>query len=141
MILWLVWSPVWSNPDAQACLLFNHMNPLPGVLGKVEAAVDRVYQPPVPNRSSVGANLTANDVRENQERDAKASDTRRDIMRTLTVAKALLALEQSDFRKTGEELTELLEDGGLGDKEGEVRDAHHHTLPDYELIGMIGDIH
>ena len=97
--------------------MFNHMNPLPGVLGKVEAAVDRVYQPPVATR---GSTITASEVRENRERDAKASESKRDVMRTLRVAKALLALDQGQFSKAGSELAEMLEEGGLGDKEGEV---------------------
>jgi hypothetical protein len=97
------------------------MNPLPGVLGKVEVAVDRVYQATGSGpRLAAGATLTASDVRQHRERDAKAADTRKDITKTLRVAKALLALDQSQFSKAGSELSEMLEDGGLGDKEGEV---------------------
>lgn len=104
------------------------MNPLPGVLGKVEAAVDRVYQPPSSGRAAAGANLTANDVREHRERDAKAADSRRDITKTLRVAKGLLALDQGQFSKAGSELAEMLEEGGLGDKDGEVRTPYCYTV-------------
>lgn len=97
------------------------MAPLPGVLGKVEAAVERTYAPIAhPARPDVRANITANDVREDRERDAKTADTKKEIMKVLRVAKALLALEQTHFRRAGSELAELLEEDGLGEKEGEV---------------------
>lgn len=94
------------------------------MLNKVEAAVDRVY-PPVasasrPNTTSAAGAVTANDIREHRERDAKAADARREVVKTLRVAKGLLALEQHNYKKAGEEYAELLEEGGLESKEGEV---------------------
>jgi hypothetical protein len=66
-------------------------------------------------------------VREHRERDAKAADARKEVSKTLRVAKALLALEQANFRKAGEEYAELLEEGGLGAKEGEVSCQEQRT--------------
>lgn len=89
----------------------------------MEAAADRVYSSSgSTSRSTLnaGSTVTANDVREHRERDAKAAGARKDVVRTLRIAKGLLALDQADFKRAGGEFAGLLEEGGLGPKEGEV---------------------
>lgn len=103
--------------------MFNHPAQLAGVVSKVESAVERVYPstagPSLQGTTGAGA-ITADDMREHRERNAKAADTRKAIMRSLRVAKGISALHQAKFGRAGDDFAELIEDGGLGSQEGNV---------------------
>lgn len=112
----------------QTQLAFNQTSALAGHITKLEAALDRAYPAPVAPTVRVGneqaaaasANLTAADVRENQEKEARSAETRRNVGVKLRVAKGLDALGKYDWERAGRELGEIGEEGGLAGWEGQV---------------------
>ncbi len=101
---------------------------LPGHISKLEAALDRVHPPPTTgtNRQNANenANLTAGDVRETREREAKSIAVRKTVGVQIRVGKGQVALAGKEYEKAGREFGEICEDGGLGDWEGQVSHVH-----------------
>ena len=66
------------------------------------------------------ANLTAGDLRESREREAKSAAVRKAVGVQIRVGKALVSLAAKDYERAGREMGEISEEGGLQDWEGSV---------------------
>lgn len=113
--------------DYQTLLAFNQTTTLAGHISKLEAALDRAYPPPVAAvrlgndaAAAATANLTAADVRDNQEKEARSAEMRRNVGVKLRVAKGLDALGKREWERAGREMGEVGEEGGLAGWEGQV---------------------
>lgn len=111
----------------KSSLMYNQPDALAGHLSKLEAALDRAYPAPTsgsggagPSGAGASANLTAADVRENREREARSASVRRTVGIKIRVAKGLEALGKRDWERAGRELGEIGEEGGLAEWEGQV---------------------
>ena len=113
-----------SVSQMQTCLSYNQPMSLPGHISKLEAALDRVYPPPVTrtNRQNAAenANLTASDLRETRQREAKSESVRKAVGVQIRVGKGLLALAAKEYERAGRELGLICEEGGLAESEGQV---------------------
>ena len=105
------------------CLAFNRPTAFQGHVLKLESIVDRLF--PQPTGTSAGPRatdlaLTASDIRENRAREARSAAVRRSVWTKIKVAKGLILLSQEKFEETGLLLSEVIEDGGLGDWDGQA---------------------
>ncbi|ORX38038.1 cop9 signalosome complex subunit 1 [Kockovaella imperatae] len=107
----------------ETSLSFNYLSSLPGQIPRLETYLDRLYPAAGSSTTRTGADpsiITAGEVRENREREARGMSTRRKIGVKIRVAKGLVALGNKDYDRTGREFSQVGEDGGLGDWEGQV---------------------
>lgn len=97
---------------------------LPGHISKLEAALDRVHPPPATgtNRQNAteNANLTAGDLRETREREAKSAAVRKTVGVQIKTGLGLVALAGNQYESAGRELGDIFEEDGLGEWEGQV---------------------
>lgn len=64
--------------------------------------------------------MTATDVRDNREKEARALDVRKHVGVRMRVARGLVSLGNRDYREAGREMGEVGEEGGLGEWDGLV---------------------
>jgi hypothetical protein len=105
----------------QTCLAFNTTTSLPSHIQKIESSLDRLHPPPAPATAQpTNASLTASDLRDNREREARSASTRRMVGVKIRVARGIVSLGFGEFEKAGREFGEVCEEGGLSDWEGQV---------------------
>ncbi|WRT69387.1 uncharacterized protein IL334_006371 [Kwoniella shivajii] len=107
----------------ETLLAFNLPSTLPGHISKLESTLDRLHPPPPTTRgpTTEAANVTASDLRERRENEARSLAVRRSVMVRIRVAKGLVALHNREWSKAGRELGSVgEEEGGLGDFEGKA---------------------
>ncbi|WWC93127.1 uncharacterized protein L201_008094 [Kwoniella dendrophila CBS 6074] len=109
----------------ETLLAFNLPQTLPGHISKLEATLDRLHPPPNPTGNkgpaAEAANVTASDIRERRENEARSLAVRKNVMIRIKIAKGLVALYNKEWSKAGRELSSLAEDeGGLSDFEGKA---------------------
>ncbi|KAK1923869.1 putative cop9 signalosome complex subunit 1 [Papiliotrema laurentii] len=109
------------------CLSYNLISSISGHITKLEAALNRLYPAPGSDKQPGGgpgkstqdmASMTASDVRDSRERQAKGSAVRQKVGVQIRVARGLLALSNRRFEEAGRNFAEIGEEGGLNDWEG-----------------------
>ncbi|WVR08336.1 hypothetical protein IAU60_005389 [Kwoniella sp. DSM 27419] len=104
----------------ETLLAFNQPASLPGHISKLEATLDRLH--PALTRQTAGieaANITASDIRERRENEARSAAVRRTVMIRIRVAKGLVALYNREWSRAAGQLGAVAEvEGGLADFEG-----------------------
>jgi COP9 signalosome complex subunit 1 len=117
----------------QTCLSYNLISSISGHITKLEAALNRLYPAPGSDKQPGGgpgkstqdmASMTASDVRDSRERQAKGSAVRQKVGVQIRVARGLLALSNRRFEEAGRNFAEIGEEGGLNDWEGVVSTRH-----------------
>jgi COP9 signalosome complex subunit 1 len=107
--------------DNQTCLMFNNTQPLASLIGKLSATVDRAYPAPVKSKATGDvAAITANDIRQDQERRTQADITRAAVFSKVSVAEALVALQVNKTYGTAGLAFAKVNKAGLGDWDGQV---------------------
>lgn len=80
--------------------------------------------------------MTAGEVRDMREREAKGSAVRQKIFTLSRVSRGLLALSNRKFEEAGRQFAEIGEEGGLNDWEGVVSPVWA-VIPAYLITGHI----
>jgi len=107
--------------DNQTCLMFNNTQPLASLIGKIGATVDRAYPPPVRTKTTGdAAAITANDIRQDQERRTQADVIRGAVSTKVSVAEALVALQVQKVYGTAGLAFSKVNKAGLGSWDGQV---------------------
>jgi hypothetical protein len=101
--------------------MFNNTQPLASLIGKLGATVDRAYPPPVRTKTTGdAAAITANDIRQDQERKTQADVIRASVTRKVAVAEALVALQIHKSYATAGTAFSKINKSGLRSWEGQV---------------------
>ena len=118
-------STIRANDTLQIALAFNLPSPLAGQLARLESYLDRVHPAPTSanHNGPTALTTTADDIRENREREARGTASRQKIVVKMRVAKGVFGLGNRDYERAGREFGMVGEDGGLGAWEGQVRVA------------------
>ena len=90
-----------------------------GQISKLEASLDRAF-PPITTRQADTASTTAADLRDNREREARNTAVRKSVTAKLHVARGVIALNIGDYESTAREFGAIIDEGGLGDWEGQA---------------------
>lgn len=100
--------------------MFNTLNGLGSMVGKMSSAVDRAYNAgPAGQSGRDAASITAGDIRENEERRVQQVKGRTKASVLIGTAEALVVLDRKKYELAG---TLFAKHGavGLGDWEGQV---------------------
>jgi hypothetical protein len=101
--------------------MFNNTQPLASLIGKLGATVDRAYPPPVRTKTTGdAAAITANDIRQDQERRTQADVIRAAVSTKVSVAEALVALQVQKVYGTAGLAFSKVNKAGLGSWDGQV---------------------
>lgn len=101
--------------------MFNNTQPLASLIGKLGATVDRAYPPPVRVKTTGdAAAITANDIRQDQERRTQADVIRAAVSTKVSVAEALVALQVHKTYGTAGSAFSKVNKAGLGSWDGQV---------------------
>jgi len=102
--------------------MFNNTQPIASLIGKLGATVDRAYPPPVRTKTTGdAATITANDIRQDQERRTQADVIRAAVSTKVSVAEALVALQVQKVYGTAGLVFSKVNKAGLGSWDGQVR--------------------
>ncbi|WWC65557.1 uncharacterized protein I303_108175 [Kwoniella dejecticola CBS 10117] len=106
----------------ETLLAFNQPQALPGHISKLEATLDRLHPPITTSKfQAEAASVTASDIRERREAEARSQAVRRTVMVRIRVGKGLVTLYNKEWSKAARELGAVGEvEGGLGDFEGKA---------------------
>lgn len=103
--------------------MFNNAQPLASLIGKLGATVDRAYPAPVKAKATGDiAAITANDIRQDQERKTQADIIRSAVTMKVGVAEALVALQIHKSYGTAGIAFAKVNKAGLGSWDGQVSD-------------------
>jgi hypothetical protein len=88
--------------------------------GKLGATIERAYPAPVRSKATGDAGaITANDIRQDQERRTQADKGRTAVSLKLSVAEALVSLRGKSYIEAGKVFAKVNK-AGLGEWEGQV---------------------
>jgi len=101
--------------------MFNNAQPLASLIGKLSATVDRAYPAPVKAKTTGdAAAITANDIRQDQERKTQADVVRTAVTMKVAVAEALVAMQVQKVYGTAGLAFARVNKAGLGSWDGQV---------------------
>jgi hypothetical protein len=90
------------------------------MIGKLGATIERAYPAPVRSKATGDAGaITANDIRQDQQRRTQADKGRTAVSLKLSVAEALVSLRGKSYIEAGKVFAKVNK-AGLGDWEGQV---------------------
>ena len=109
--------------------MFNNTVPLASLIGKLGATAERAYPAPVRSKATGDAGaITANDIRQDQERKTQADHGRIAVNTKRAVAEAMIAMKPNKTYGTAGNILARINKSGLGDWEGQVMSTNDVAL-------------